>query len=177
MAANEKSSRYPDTTYPASPGEGTPSSSASVQTKEFEQQSGHDIEKAIPLDNGEEKTSPVFDEKDQAQVSSSLSPSAPPDGGFQAWLAVAGGFCTGFASFGWINCTNSSMSKHCYPTANSISLGIGIFQNYYQDNQLKSYSSSTISWIPSTESFMLFFFVSTPTTTASVESSIHTRQE
>lgn len=30
---------------------------------------------------------------------------APPDGGVQAWLAVLGGFCTVFASFGWINCT------------------------------------------------------------------------
>ena len=28
----------------------------------------------------------------------------PPDGGWEAWLVVAGGFCTIFASFGWINC-------------------------------------------------------------------------
>jgi hypothetical protein len=27
-----------------------------------------------------------------------------PDGGLEAWLVVAGGFCTVFASFGWINC-------------------------------------------------------------------------
>lgn len=27
-----------------------------------------------------------------------------PDGGLVAWLAVLGGFCTIFASFGWINC-------------------------------------------------------------------------
>jgi hypothetical protein len=31
-------------------------------------------------------------------------PGPPPDGGLQAWLAVAGGFCIVFASFGWINC-------------------------------------------------------------------------
>ena len=30
--------------------------------------------------------------------------STPPDGGLQAWLAVLGGFCAVFASFGWINC-------------------------------------------------------------------------
>ncbi|WJG35776.1 uncharacterized protein FOBCDRAFT_139942 [Fusarium oxysporum Fo47] len=27
----------------------------------------------------------------------------PPDGGREAWLVVAGGFCANFASFGWIN--------------------------------------------------------------------------
>ena len=33
-----------------------------------------------------------------------LDPTAFPDGGFRAWLVVFGGFCTIFASFGWINC-------------------------------------------------------------------------
>jgi hypothetical protein len=27
-----------------------------------------------------------------------------PDGGWEAWLMVVGGFCTVFSSFGWINC-------------------------------------------------------------------------
>jgi hypothetical protein len=27
-----------------------------------------------------------------------------PDGGFEAWLVVVGGFCAIFSSFGWINC-------------------------------------------------------------------------
>ncbi|OAQ82558.1 monocarboxylate permease-like protein [Purpureocillium lilacinum] len=63
----------------------------------------------------------------------------PPDGGIDAWLVVVGGFCTVFASFGWINC-------------------IGIFQDYYQHHQLASYSPSTVAWISSTESFMLFFW-------------------
>jgi hypothetical protein len=31
-------------------------------------------------------------------------PTAFPDGGWEAWLVVAGGFCTLFCSFGWINC-------------------------------------------------------------------------
>lgn len=30
-----------------------------------------------------------------------------PDGGLEAWLVVTGGFCTVFASFGWINCEAS----------------------------------------------------------------------
>ncbi|KAF5000922.1 hypothetical protein FGRMN_1379 [Fusarium graminum] len=63
----------------------------------------------------------------------------PPDGGLEAWSVVAGGFCAVFASFGWINC-------------------IGIFQDYYQRNQLKAFSSSTVAWIPSVESFMMFFW-------------------
>lgn len=41
----------------------------------------------------------------------------------------------------------------------TIVLGIGIFQDYYEHNQLKSYSSSTVAWIPSVESFMMFFWV------------------
>jgi hypothetical protein len=38
-------------------------------------------------------------------------PGPPPDGGFEAWLVIAGGFCTVFASFGWINCKKSQ----CFP--------------------------------------------------------------
>ncbi|KAI1767479.1 monocarboxylate permease-like protein [Hypoxylon sp. FL1150] len=68
-----------------------------------------------------------------------FDPNAFPDGGFEAWFCIAGGFCTIFSSFGWVNC-------------------IGVFQDYYQANQLSSYSSSSVAWIPATESFMLFFF-------------------
>ena len=68
-------------------------------------------------------------------------PNAFPDGGLQAWLVVLGAFCTVFASFGWINC-------------------IGIFQAYYETHQLSGYSPSTVAWIPSTESFFMFFCVS-----------------
>jgi hypothetical protein len=31
-------------------------------------------------------------------------PSAFPDGGSEAWLVVAGAFCSVFCSFGWVNC-------------------------------------------------------------------------
>lgn len=64
-----------------------------------------------------------------------LSP--PPDGGCTAWLAVAGAWCGLFVSFGWITC-------------------MGVFQAYYQDHQLSNYSPSSISWIPSVETFFLF---------------------
>ena len=60
-----------------------------------------------------------------------------PDGGFKAWSVVLGGWCCLFASFGWINC-------------------IGVFQDYYQRNELRGYSPSTVAWISSTETFMMF---------------------
>ncbi|KAJ4343891.1 hypothetical protein N0V87_000174 [Didymella glomerata] len=65
-------------------------------------------------------------------------PSQFPDGGKDAWLCLLGGFCCLFCSFGWINC-------------------LGVFQNYYQTNQLRNYSPSSIAWIPSIEIFMMFF--------------------
>lgn len=63
--------------------------------------------------------------------------SSPPDGGLDAWLVVLGAWCGFFVTFGWMN-------------------SVGVFQEYYQQNQLSSYSSSTIAWISSTEIFMLF---------------------
>lgn len=37
-------------------------------------------------------------------VTTGPDPAAFPDGGWEAWLVVAGGFCAVFCSFGWINC-------------------------------------------------------------------------
>lgn len=44
------------------------------------------------------------------------------------------------------------------PTDNLIRFtpAMGIFQEYYQNNQLHSYSASSISWILSLEPFVLF---------------------
>ncbi|KAK0112806.1 hypothetical protein ONS95_014536 [Cadophora gregata] len=94
------------------------------------------------LENGDlEKNNVAEPPSKQAQNSAPAGqdPNEFPDGGFQAWFCIAGGFCTVFSSFGWVNC-------------------IGVFQDYYQANQLSSYSPSTVAWIPATESFMLFFF-------------------
>lgn len=76
--------------------------------------------------------------KTQAPAAGGTSPADFPDGGFQAWLVVLGSWCCLFVSFGWINC-------------------VGVFQEYYQEHLLASYSSSTIAWIPSLEIFMMFF--------------------
>ncbi|PNP54672.1 hypothetical protein FNYG_15615 [Fusarium nygamai] len=62
--------------------------------------------------------------------------SAAPDGGLTAWLVVLGAWCTSFCSFGWIN-------------------SVGAFQEYYQNDLLKQYSSSTIAWIPSLQIFFI----------------------
>ncbi|KAF7555825.1 hypothetical protein G7Z17_g1934 [Cylindrodendrum hubeiense] len=59
-----------------------------------------------------------------------------PDGGAAAWLMVLGTWCTSFCSFGWIN-------------------SVGIFQDYYEREMLKNYSSSTIAWIPSLQIFFI----------------------
>jgi hypothetical protein len=65
------------------------------------------------------------------------TPSEPPDGGLEAWIIVAGAWCCLFVSFGWITC-------------------IGDFQSYYSRELLSSYSASTIAWIPSVETCLLF---------------------
>ncbi|CAM1508849.1 Fc.00g025880.m01.CDS01 [Cosmosporella sp. VM-42] len=59
-----------------------------------------------------------------------------PDGGLVAWLVVLGAWCTSFCSFGWIN-------------------SVGAFQEYYQNDLLRNYSSSTIAWIPSLQIFFM----------------------
>ncbi|KAF2455321.1 putative MFS monocarboxylate transporter [Lineolata rhizophorae] len=93
-----------------------------------------------------EKESDEEEPQQQQQQPEEKKPTAPPginpadfpDGGLKAWLVVVGGFCCLFCSFGWINC-------------------VGVYQNYYESNQLSDLSSSTVSWIPSLEIFFMFF--------------------
>jgi Major Facilitator Superfamily len=77
-------------------------------------------------------------EQEKSGPGGGTNPADFPDGGLEAWLVVLGGWCCLFCSFGWINC-------------------IGIFQEYYEKDQLAGLSPSTISWIPSLETFMMFF--------------------
>ncbi|KAH8168295.1 major facilitator superfamily protein [Sarocladium implicatum] len=95
-------------------------------------------------DNGsaEKSASIPASNKDQAQAPApSQEPavgwsSDAPNGGLRAWLVVTGTWCTAFCSFGWLN-------------------SVGIFQEYYQNTLLNSYSPSTISWIPSLQIFFM----------------------
>ncbi|KYK54765.1 putative transporter MCH4 [Drechmeria coniospora] len=61
-----------------------------------------------------------------------------PDGGADAWLVVFGGWCALFCTFGLVNC-------------------VGVFEHYYVTGPLKQYSSSTVSWIPSVQVFVMIF--------------------
>lgn len=80
-----------------------------------------------------------------------------PDGGSTAWLVVLGAWCTSFCSFGWLSSMISPFLLQLILTKN---LGIGVFQQYYQDVLLTSYSPSTISWIPSLQFFFMMAMVS-----------------
>lgn len=62
-----------------------------------------------------------------------MNPESFPEGGTKAWLTVAGASACLFVSFGWVNC-------------------VGVFQDYYQTHQLKTYSPSNIAWIPALQS-------------------------
>ncbi|KAH8658268.1 major facilitator superfamily domain-containing protein [Xylariales sp. PMI_506] len=62
-----------------------------------------------------------------------------PDGGRQAWLAVAGAFMCILTSTGWISCS-------------------AIFQSYYESTLLINSSRFEISWISSTALFCVLFF-------------------
>ncbi|KAJ5597219.1 Major facilitator superfamily domain general substrate transporter [Penicillium hordei] len=59
-------------------------------------------------------------------------PPAAPEGGTKAYLSLLGGSLGLFISFGWVNC-------------------IALFQAEYETHQLKTYSSSEVSWITSSE--------------------------
>ncbi|OHW90377.1 major facilitator superfamily transporter [Colletotrichum incanum] len=59
-----------------------------------------------------------------------------PDGGPSAWLVVSGVWCASFCTFGWVN-------------------SIGSFQDFYQNNLLKNYSTSAVAWIPSLQIFFM----------------------
>ena len=94
-----------------------------------------------------------------------MDPSSFPDGGIEAWLVVFGAFLILFCSFGWINCKewsitgwNSKVNKESNADI-TIATGIGVFQDYYQTNELSYLSPSTVAWIPSLETFMMFIGV------------------
>lgn len=77
------------------------------------------------------------DEKAEGSDATAPDPAEFPDGGIHAWSVVFGGWCCLFVSQGWNNC-------------------IGVFQDYYQGNQLSYYPPSIVAWISSTETFMIF---------------------
>ncbi|KAN0063609.1 hypothetical protein ACQY0O_004057 [Thecaphora frezii] len=65
-------------------------------------------------------------------------PAPAPDGGFKAWLVVAGTFLMIMTNFGLLT-------------------SYGVFQTYYVANQLRHLAPSTVSWIGSIQTFCIFF--------------------
>jgi hypothetical protein len=61
-----------------------------------------------------------------------------PDGGLQAWFAVLGGWCGMFCTFGLLNC-------------------VGVFEEYYVRGPLAAFGLSTVSWITSTQLWLMIF--------------------
>lgn len=61
-----------------------------------------------------------------------------PEGGTRAWLVVAGSFFVISGTFGLLS-------------------SIGIFQAYWQENQLKQYTSRDVGWIAAVNAFLNLF--------------------
>ncbi|KAI4653494.1 hypothetical protein J4E93_001260 [Alternaria ventricosa] len=101
----------------------------------------HDEKSRLPQSDVEQPPVPVDEKRPETtEPTAAVSPFHPsqfPDGGRDAYLCLLGGFCCLFCSFGWLNC-------------------VGVFQSYYQRNQLSAYSPSTVAWIASLEIFVMF---------------------
>ncbi|KAK8123713.1 hypothetical protein PG999_003631 [Apiospora kogelbergensis] len=98
---------------------------------------GSDVQSSLPpssVHDGTPRTGVLGD----SELQDPNPPSSFPDGGAEAWWTVAGASSCLFVSFGWINC-------------------VGIFQDYYQENQLAAYAPSDIAWISSIQLFFMIF--------------------
>ncbi|GIK05054.1 hypothetical protein Aspvir_009153 [Aspergillus viridinutans] len=91
----------------------------------------------------EDVREPIPDDKPgDASHATKMEDDGPPDGGVAAWLVVLGAWCCSFA-------TRAGSTQCSFK-------GVGSFQQYYETGPLKSYSSSTIGWIPSLQLFFMF---------------------
>ncbi|KAK2783883.1 hypothetical protein FQN52_009402 [Onygenales sp. PD_12] len=93
--------------------------STSPERESSKGDSGHDTSITAVVD--EEKARPEFGEA--------------PDGGFQAWLVVAGAAFILFSTLGYAN-------------------SFGVFQEYYMTHQLRGQSPDNIAWIGSLAAFL-----------------------
>ena len=147
---NEKTKLEPDQSTPPPSGNESMTADSSTSEKASPATSG-DVDRDVERQGG------AVDRKERA------SADGPPEGGFQAWTVVLGAWCCSFCCYGWINSECRTWSSAIFfqsPTDRSVSnKGIGVFQAYYENHQLKNYSSSTISWITSLEIFFMLFMV------------------
>jgi MFS family permease len=95
--------------------------------------SGSTLEDALDAEANIAPTHPVT----STDSEKTDDPGPPPNGGFQAWLQVAGSFFLFFNSWGTIN-------------------AFGVFQTYYTSDESRwTASPSNVSWIGSTQAFLL----------------------
>lgn len=80
----------------------------------------------------------MVDYEKSQKLEEPLAPPAdiPPDGGMASWPVVFGGWCCYLSLYGWLS-------------------SIGVFQTYYEQDLLRLYSPSIISWILSVQAFIL----------------------
>lgn len=77
-------------------------------------------------------------ERVASRMSTSSSALTFPEGGLHGWLAVVGSFCAMLSVFGLINSS-------------------AVFESYFSEHQLATYSASQIGWIFSIYLFCVFF--------------------
>ncbi|KAJ5096934.1 monocarboxylate permease mch4 [Penicillium angulare] len=90
-------------------------------------------------DNNALQTSPGVSSSEQLEPQDDAQPPPPPNGGFMAWLQVAGAWTIMFNVLGLLN-------------------SYGQFQSIYETDLLKNESASTIAWIGSAQ-FLVCYFV------------------
>lgn len=88
------------------------------------------IETTVPVES--------YTHPSDLQRSSEEAEHVPPDGGVEAYLKVLGGFCVFFVTLG-------------------LASTFGSYQAYYESDLLKFSSPSTISWIGTSQVFLLSF--------------------
>ncbi|KAL4873246.1 hypothetical protein BDV12DRAFT_99258 [Aspergillus spectabilis] len=105
-------------------------------------QSAHQLsalEHGLSRQSSEATVPDGFDHRTPAsRVTTDADGNTYPEGGLEAWLVVLGSFLGLFASLGLVNT-------------------IGSFHAYLEKNQLKDYSSGSISWIFGIYAFLTFF--------------------
>ena len=86
-----------------------------------------------------------------------------PDGGFFAWLQVAGAFCIFFNTW-FVKILSPPFHFVCLSGTNSntqLSRGVvnsyGVYQHYYSLSRQESQTDSEIAWIGSMQGFLLLF--------------------
>ena len=101
--------------------------------------------------------------KEEPSETLSQSSDKIPDGGFFAWLQVAGAFCIFFNTW-FVNIRSPPFPFGCLSITDSktqLSRGVvnsyGVYQHYYSLSRQESQTDSEIAWIGSMQGFLLLF--------------------